>query len=634
MRHRPSRWCAALGAAVVSASAALHAAPTIGDLAPENCFLVASVGDMAGARAALERTNLIQLWNEPDVQRAVKAFRDANTDLGPWLANFEFDALSLPDVSLGYAMFIGANDDAEDPDAADAPQSILVADYGEDQDSAAALHDAILGVFEEAEKLGEADLEPIDVGGVECTRVVIDYEAVDERLNAEFMDEEDDMGAEEDDEFGEEEWWAEEEFGLADRDLPRNVYFARVGAVVVAASQRDAFEDALDRLAGADLGPTAGDSETLRAALAQHTSPHGYAALLIAPLIESLRGPHDSPIAGLIDEFQPMFLDSLEWIEPAATALGLDKVRAISVGLRLDSPDAMTETTIAALVPEKGELFSLFDGEAAPFAPPAVIGPDAASVFSMRFNFDRVLPLARNVGAQLPEPQRGSMLAQLDAFEQQVGPILSALGSRFTVARRYERPFGPESQKTLIVADIRDQQALTDALGAVAPMFGAQSRDFLGAQIWESAFLPDFALSVTAGGMLAGDSPSVEAAIRESAEAARPKLADEARFTQATRALRPGIAHAWTDFRASLEYTSWLEDNMEQIVAQQLEEMGVDEEFREEYLQTMRDAMPEWQRLLPGPDVMLRYFGDTVGELRTTPEGAVYRVMQLRPSAP
>jgi hypothetical protein len=299
-----------------------------------------------------------------------------------------------------------------------------------------------------------------------------------------------------------------------------------------------------------------------------------------------------------------MFLDSLEWIEPAATALGLDKIRAISAGMRLDAPDAMLETTLALLAPEKGGLFGMIDGDAAPFEPPAVVGADASSVFTMRLNFDRAIPLARAVGATLPEPQRETMLAQVDAIEQQAGPILAALGSRLTVAKRIERPYGLESEKTLIIADVKDRQALTDAFGAMAPLVGAESRDFLGTQVWESAFMPEFAVSVTNAGLLMGDTPSVEGAIRESADAARPKLASEPRFVNAARALRPGIAHFYSDTRAGIEYSSWLIENM------------------------------TWQRRLPDPEVMLRYFGDTAAELRSTPEGLVYRMLQLRPAAP
>jgi len=50
-------------------------------------------------------------------------------------------------------------------------------------------------------------------------------------------------------------------------------------------------------------------------------------------------------------------------------------------------------------------------------------------------------------------------------------------------------------------------------------MVGAESRDFVGSQVWESAFMPELAVSVSAGGLVIGDTASVEGALREGADA-------------------------------------------------------------------------------------------------------------------
>lgn len=633
MTHRTIRWSAPALAAALFSACALGAGAHIVDLAPPGCFLVASVDDVPGARAALERANLLAFWNEPSVQDLVDDAESEGAQLGVWMdgADVDIHELSLPGGSLGFAMFLGMNDLADDEDGQPrlAPHSILVADYADDADGAAKLHEAMLAIFDEAERLGEAEVEPIEVGDVAATRVVIDYEAIDDRIAAEAGVDDDAA----DEELEDDEWWVEEELGLADRDLPRVILFARVGNVVVAASRRETFEDVVDRLGGKDLGPTMSADATLTAARAQQTNPHAWGAILVAPLIDSLRDPDDSPIAGAIEEMDPQFLDALDWIEPAATALGLDKLRAISAGVRADAPDAMLETTIAALAPDKGGIFRLFDGEARPFAPSPMIGADATMVWSMRMNFAEILPLARSVGTSLPDPQGAAMMAQVDAMEGQVGPVLSAMGSQFTIANKIERPYSLESRKGMVIIDVRDRQALVDALTGVAPMVGAQARDFVGSQIWESAFMPDVAVSVSAGGLVYGEPAIVESAIREGADAARAKLADDPRFREATRALRPGIAHYYADSRAAAEYGAWLMDNMDRLLLAELEEMGVEEEFRDEYLEYARDSLVGWGRYMPPADVLTRYFGDTVGELRSTPEGVVYRQLTLRPSA-
>ena len=71
---------------------------------------------------------------------------------------------------------------------------------------------------------------------------------------------------------------------------------------------------------------------------------------------------------------------------------------------------------------------------------------------------------------------------------------------------------------------------------------------------------------------------SVEAALREGADAASPKLADDARFREATRNLKPGIAHFYADSRARAEYGAWIVNNMDRLLTEQLEAMGVEEE--------------------------------------------------------
>lgn len=637
MLNRTMRWSAALLAAVTGSACALGAGAHIGELAPPGCFLVASVDDVPGARAALERANLMKFWNEPDIRKLVEAMQEENVKVGAWLdgADVDIEELSLPGASLGLAMFLGLNDlpDDEGGEPVPSPQSLLAADYGEDAEGAAELHDAMLAIFEEAQRLGEAEVETIDIGGVSATRVVIDYAAIDERLREEAGLNEEEPAADDEEALAEDEWWVEEEMGLADRDLPRVVLFAQVGNVVVAASQRETFEDAVDRLGGKDLGPTMSDDEAMRSALAQHDAPHAWAALLVAPLIESLKSPEDSAIAGAIEEIEPMFLDSLQWIEPAATALGLDKVRALSAGVRADAPDGVLETTIAALAPEKGGIFKLFDGEPRPFTPSSMIGADASLVWAMRLNFAEIIPLARAVGASLPEAERDAMLAQIDMAEAQAGPILNAMGSGLTLAQKIERPYALESKRTLTILDVRDRQALSDALGAMAPMVGAESRDFVGSQVWESAFMPEMAVSVSAGGLVIGDTASVEGALREGADAASPKLADDARFREATRSLKPGIAHFYADSRARAEYGAWIVNNMDRLLTEQLEAMGVEEEFREDYLEMMREEVAGIADSMPSPELWRRYFGDTVGELRSTDAGVVYRQVMLRPVA-
>jgi hypothetical protein len=164
-----------------------------------------------------------------------------------------------------------------------------------------------------------------------------------------------------------------------------------------------------------------------------------------------------------------------------------------------------------------------------------------------------------------------------------------------------------------------------------------EPRDFEGNTIY-TAQLPmggaDMALGVGFSKVFVGPGPAVENAMRLAGHPGdSAKLADEPRFRDAARLLSPdAVLYSFTDVEQTLRWSYWQAENVDKIMEQQLEKWGLDDEQKEEYLKSIRDAKKE-QAPLPPMESVIGHFGDTVAELRATPDGFRGRTLMLKPRA-
>lgn len=601
----------------------LEAGSTIANLAPRDSFAILSCDNAGEALGALKRSSLADLWNDKQVRAYVRSLTAERFDemLKPWeTIGISVDDLKAPSAAVGAAFFL-APDDAlpagqEPTDDGNRAQLLLFADYtGAPEGAAATIEDAIERLIKNAVTDETAQSDLLEYGEHEITRLTFKKETpvAPEPAPGEEGDDQDVflMDAGDDAMSG-----------------PSVLLIARIGDGFLASSHLDTLHDAIDRLEGKDLGESADDHPEFLATLdmlGARAEQHAYGVVYIAPLLDMVReaveGDPYSPI-GALD--MPLAL------------LGVDKARSAAISMQFDAPDAAARNTIALRVPEKSGLMALLNTPPGPFSPPAFVSPDVASVYSVRLDFASLVPTLRAAIAGMPEELREEAGPMIEEMLTTVGTVTSALTPELHVVSRILQPYSATSQSTLIAMGVNDPQPVVQTLSGLAQgFFGFTPRDYLGHQLWESQ-MPmggGMAFSIGAGWLFAGSTSAVEDALREASNPDRPKLADDAAFRDATRPISgPAIMHSWTRLRPTLQYSAWTAENMDKILEEQVRGFGLDPEEEKEYLEMMRESMPQTARVPVPVDAILRHLGDTVGDLRATPEGFVGHGMLLRPA--
>ncbi len=605
-----------------------HAGPTIASLAPPDSLAVIACDNTSEAVAAFKRSSLHSLWNDKQVRSYFHTILGASADdlLQPWEeSGISLDEIQPPKAAVGLAFFLARSDafPPNDPrlqDEEPAPQLLLLADYeGAEEDAIASVEEAIEKLIKQAVDGDRAVSDLLDYGEHEITRITFkgdEEEPAPEPQPAEDGDDQDVF------------WDDEPE---ADEDIPSVILITRVNDVFLASSHLDALHDAIDRIEGKDLGDAADDNPDYIAALdmlGQRADQHAYAVLNMQPIFKAMQDGlaaarlAANPAAQITDD--PMMF----------SVFGLDQLRSVAGAIRFDTPDAAAQYTFAARVPNKTGLISLLNAEPGPFSPPPFIPADAASLTSGRINFAQVVPTIRAVMNNLPEEQRAEAGPFIEEFLNTVGTITSSLAPELHVASRISQPYSADSQSSLIAIAVKDPQTLTSSIATVAQgLFGFAPREYLGHQIWEmqGPFGGGFAFALGGAWFFAGPPASVEDALRESSNPDRPKLADDPTFIDATRAISgPAIGHSWTRLRPTLLYSAWSAENFDKIMQEQIRSLELDPEEEKEYLDMMREHMPESARTPVPADAILRHLGDMVGNLRATPEGFVGQGLFLR----
>lgn len=637
---RPSALALSLGTIIPSLDA--RAAHTVASLAPADAFVIAGTDDFGATRAALERSSLMALWNDKELQGWLTGMsKDASLDPAGALkaAGVAIDELPPPTGAVGLALFVAPPDATDEGDApANVMHALFIADYGDSSDDARALVEALDKLADHAVREKLAKKDTVDRLESEVTRIVFDFTAIDRRIDesrgikpAADRPAGAENANEEDFQFDEDEWRRSR---LADGSLPRAMHYVRVGALVLASSRLASLEEAMERAAGRAGGPGADDAPDYDAALAQHGDRprHFFAVLLGEAFGEAQRLTADAPLSGLADEAAPGVGGFMNEAAKLGESLGLDAIRAVSIVARFDAPAGPFEQSIAVLAPEKRGLLAMFDGPERALAPASHLGADVAGVYSFRFNFPDLLPFVRSVVKGMPPEEAQDFAMGLDMVAAQLEPVLDAMGREVDFVTRIEQPFSARSSRSLTALGAEDPKKISEALAGVGPTFGLTPRDFQGQQVWDTPM--GVALGVGAGRVFLGETADVEHALREAAAPDGAKLGDDPAFAGAMRALgNPrGVGFSFTRLAPTLAFGEWAARNQEKILRAQFEEMGVPEEDVADAIKEMIENEPAWSREPLPAAVLLRHLGDSASIIRSTPQGFMWEWVTLAPA--
>lgn len=603
----PKSLCAAAALVFVSAPFAAAAAD-IAELAPRRSFVVLGVRNWTEAGEQLGASELGALWREPGVRAFVghlseeplKEFSEGLKE-----ANLSLEDLAPPTGHVGAAMFFAPADSPRRQDGDDAPDVLIVAEFGE---NAQAMREAVERLLETGLDKGRIETETDEYQGVTITKITPVPQEEPEDAAAEGMDEEEDW----------EDFEDEPAEDLLGGDRP--VYLAEVDGTFVLSSDLTALEGAIDGLSGRQVEAVA-DHDMFVRALAQHPEDAAaYAVLLAEPLWQLLDAGADAEEMGM----NPLTMFG---------ALGVTDIRAMGFALRVGGEAGSLEQTFGLLIPEKRGLVSLFGHPAGAFAPPAFVGPDVMTAGVFTFDFARVLDVARSFIEQLPEEQRAQAAVGLEQMSPIVQPGLEVMGPGVYIASSLRRPLEADSELQFWAVQVRDELIVSNLLSYGATASGLFTpRDFNGNVIYSSDMVP-MAAGLGFGHLFFGATAAVENAMRSAGAPDGPQLATEPEFARAIDVLgNDGVAYSYADMRQTLQWMYWQWENARSLQEQQLDEWGLEPEHKAEFMRMFDEHQPKWLSHLPPLDELTRHLGDVVSEIRPTDDGFRGRTIWRRPA--
>jgi hypothetical protein len=606
---RPAGVIAALLLCIAVARAGPGDNRTLASLAPAQSFLALSIDDWPRARAAFDASPLGHLWKEPSVKEFVKALVAGAAESidprgGDWFAEqlrdlgLEADDLREPTGAAGVALFLTPADAA-----AEKPRHALhllaVADFGE---GAPAMADAIERAIRTGVVKGKAraDQEQYEGQSIHVLRPAAGDEAPDEEPSDPAP-------------------W--------DMSGITTLRIVRVGPVIALSTSKPTIEATIDRLLG--LGgkesDTLGGTRAYQDALSQHhRDAHGTLVFVPTDSFRSSLARKPDPDAGGFDVDPMAILD----------ALGLSSIKSVGVALRLDAEHGAVEQSVGIVAPEKTGLLSMLDASMRAFEPPPFVGSDAASISVLAVRFDRLVPTLRAVLQAMPEAIRAMAGEQFDAAEKAITPVINTLDNEVSILTTYKRPLGPTSERYVVAVRLKDPLALANLLTGFAPAVGMEPRDFQGNQIYESpADAGGVSLGIGAGyAFAASHVEDIENALRLASEPASPRLASSDRFRAAAANLPPDAAgYMFSSIAESMAWMYWTVENADKIHEDMLKDLDLDDEDRRDAMAAFAREQPAWMKRLPPLAVLLRHLGDTVMDLRATPDGFRARSLMLQP---
>lgn len=581
---------------------------TIADIAPEKSMIVVGANDMTAVKAAFDRTGFKNIWDNKAIRDwATEALGSQMQDMKTDLENLGVDVdefMVAPEGAMGVAVWFN-----DEPDAEEDGGMLFFADFGDKADGFEA---QLKRIMDEGEDKGTHTVDQVDFGDT----TIWTLEAVE------------DEDADEDDDAWEEEWnddaWMDEGWdgGNADPFGMKSASIARMGNTMFVCSDLAQLERALEIVEDEAFGEGLAADADYRSAMTAIGDSHIYANIRAGELIESLAADF------------AMFAPLIEQV-------GLDAITGLSIGAQLDTDDAMLEGRYALLTSEKKGLVALFDNPPMRIAPPAFVNADAATFSAFQFNFSRLLPTVERALNAMPPAEAGQAIMMFEQLKMMMGPLFTSIGPEIYTVANITKPFGAESQKSILMIRASDEPAINQTIQSFGPMMGLGSRDFLGNTIWSppaggGMLGPMPSIGIGAGFLYMGDEEGVENAMRAVARGAGEGLAETPSFKNVAATLgNEAVAYGFTSTKQTMEYTEWTMKNMREIIeAQIMAQPGMqdlDPQWREDILKEAMADIPEFMQNMPSLDPITDNMGDAAFELHATDRGFEGRWMILRP---
>lgn len=609
-------------AAALSLLAGLAVAkgPTIADIAPAESMLVVSVADWTTLKAQFDRTGMKTLWSTNEVQALVKELaKETAEEFEGMLSEVGLtkEDMVYPSGNIGMAVTfakplsevaaqIGTLEGELDTDA------LFVADYGDNADKFSELLEKLYDIA--SEKHG-AEIRQTPYGEHSITSVI---HPAEEEAEGEGDQDEDDL----------------DDFDIPGVGMlmpfegengPSGFHVVRLDSTYIICDSMETLEASIDR-AGDPGRPSVGEDTVYIKSMAQHPDDSG--ATIFFRAGEAIR---------LFTS--QMTLEQRQWDEAAPDmavifdALGLLGVQSASFGVRLDTADAMAETTVGILAPEKKGILSLFMRGAPSFQTPAFIPADASSLTQLVIDFSKIPEIARGVIDSLPDEVKEQANMAYAQAEPLVLPVIAALGPDVYIAQTIAQPLAVDSQKTVVALRLTDPLVISNLASTFGAQIGLVAREFQGAQIFEQADV-GMGAGISAEWLFIGQIPLVEDALRRAGAPGDDLLSGQDNFKAAAAFLQgDAVVSQFQDTERTIRYMLWSIQNADKIADAQLDALEIDEEFKQQIREARGAEQRDWVRLLPPPELITQHIGDSAGEIRPTPDGYRGRTVMLRPKS-
>lgn len=573
---------------------------SIEQIAPENSVLIFGAPNVQLTRDRFERTPLYDLWQSEEFQAmcddgSFEAFEKFMDELG-----VDRDELTLPSGAIGFALYPVIDPEIGRPSAA----MMAFADYGATADAIGAL---VLSMLDRGERERVLEFETKDILG----RTVYEIRRVD-----------DDNDPFDDDDF--------DPFGMmpSPDDLLEDieqVFYVRDNNRFLLCTDLGSLTEALDRIDGNVRG-TVADRDDFKALMGQVGRDDFYVAFLTRDLMQLV-------MAG--DE-----MGMMQMMSPTFKALFGD-IRGIGMSARMDGDDAMLEGRWSVYMPSgKSGLPRLFDLSGPRGEVPSFVGPDAVTFSAMNVRFDQVVPVLRTIIQSNPIL---AMQAQemMPTLEGPVADVLATLGTSVHSWTTITRPLTAESVGTAFAIEAREQQEFENLIAEFAPEIGLEPRDFLGQRIYSAdmggMFGPGeatFSLGIGGGQIFLGSNESVEQALRTVAQPGEAlTLADDPSFRNAVSKLsqRQIVSWSYSNFVeiaavmqevSRLQHEQWMEAMKEWRNELDMDDDDWDDDWMDDWDD---DDDMDW-------DLIRRYVGPFIGEVRSTDDGFVGSIFLISPA--
>ncbi len=572
--------------------------------APEDSIVIVSVDNVAASLDRLRESKLWELWDAPQIkQLRVDLMKQLTEQLDEMLEQLgvEKDTLTVPQGSVGFALYPLTPQDMEDPSSG----MFLVADYGENADKTGELIEAAIA---QADENPDIQYEVQEIEG----HTVYTFDLSEVQLAAEDAANERDFAP---------------PFPLPMGDAsemlapPAKFHFVRDGTVFMLSSDLDRLTNVLQREPGDDE-PTLADRDDYQAVMNQLGESDAYAVVLLRD-IEQLAA--NNPMAGMITGM-------------AKTIIG--DIHGLGVSLSLDSDSAIVEETVAVYMPNgKAGLTALLDTQTPRGDVPPFVGPDTVSYTRMNFEFenlpDFVLEILQTMGPMM-QMQPEQMHEAVDTIARLCDTLSSEI---YFFVSTLSRPITAESSSTVFAVRCIQPQEFENFVAEFAPMGGFEPREFLGQRIYSGQMGPmmqgmgggatDVSIGVSGGYALIGPTAGVEQAMRASGEAKLPSLDQEASYQRAVETLpdEPTVAFGYSSTIDLIEATM---ETMRLTTEQTIEQIKeFDPEYAAEYEQEQMAMLKQWEAI--DLELLGEFIGPSTWSVQATHDGFVIRAYLLAP---